>query len=192
MKPKISLIVIAVLMLACLEGCGKQNGDDQGSNHSYTSDANQTYDSDANQTDERQNSDNGNLTNRQSESPSYEEIQDNSPADGEQLLAGCTLTGTVTEFSGDGCKITPTIQEGNVAYEAAPGCEDESKLIHIIYDEECSFQISYINRLNGTVTYSTASIEDVKKQTSLIIYGTYDSENNLAADHIYIYRSTEG
>lgn len=187
MKQKIALIVIAMLMLACLGGCGKQNAQNQSNNDSSCSTVNQTGEQ-----LEQRDSDNDDLTDEQSNIPSSGVTQDSDPVDGDQLFAGCTLTGTVTEFSSNGCKITPTIQEGDVAYEAAPGYEDESELINIIYDEECSFQISYVNRLNGAVTYDTASIEDVKKQTSLIIYGTYDSENNLVADHIYIYRSTEG
>ncbi len=168
MKNKCTLIVIALLIIGCLGGCGQKTNQDQSGIPSSFSTSEQTND---NQTKET--------------------TQDSNPADGDQLFAGCTLTGTVTEFSSTGCKITPTFQDGNIAYEAAPAYEDESELINIIYDETCSFQISNINVLSGSVAYDSASIEDVKKQTHLIIYGEYDSENNLIADHIYIYRSTE-
>lgn len=164
MKNKCTLIVIALLIIGCLGGCGKKLSQNQSDIHS-------SFD--------------------QSDAPHSESAQDGNPTDGDQLFAGCTLTGTVTEFSSTGCKITPTFQDGNVAYEAAPGYEDESELINIIYDEACSFQISNISVLSGNVAYDSASIEDVKKQTSLIIYGEYDAENNLIADHIYIYRGTE-
>ena len=176
MKNKCTLIVIALLIIGCLGGCGKRSSQDQSNIHSSFSTSEQTND------DQPKD---------QSDAPHSETAQDGNPTDGDQLFAGCTLTGTVTEFSSTGCKITPTFQDGNVAYEAAPGYKDESELINIIYDEVCSFQISNINVLSGNVAYDSASIEDVKKQTRLIIYGEYDAENNLIADHIYIYRGTE-
>lgn len=184
MKQKLALMVIAVLMLVCPGGCGKQDVQRQSNTISPYAAADQ-----ASEQPEQHDSENNSQIDEQ---PDSSENQDSSPADGNQLFAGCTLTGTVTEFSDDGCKITPTIQEGDLAYEAAPGYEDEAELINIIYDEKCSFRMAYVNRLNGAVTYDTASPEDVKKQTSLIIYGTYDSNNILVADHLYIYRSTEG
>lgn len=173
MKQKSALIIITMLVIACLGGCGKQAAQNPSSNASMSLDSNQ-----------------------QLEEADIEKGQDDSsgtdPADGDQLFAECTLTGTVTEFSDDGCKITPTFQNGAIAYEAAPGYEDESDMVNIIYDKECSFRIANVNIVTGNVVYDAATTEDVKKQTHILIYGVYDSENNLIADHIYIYRSTEG
>lgn len=184
MKQKIALIVISALVLTCLGGCGRR--------HTQNQNRGDPYYPTANRAEEQRERDSSIPTDRLPENPSFEERNNYNPTDGDSLFAGCTLSGTVNEFSNDGCKLTPTIQEGNTASQAAPGYEEESELVNIIYDEGCIFQIAYVNLVNGAVTYEASSTEDVKKQTSLIIYGTYDSGNNLVADHIYIYRSTEG
>lgn len=176
MNNKFVFMVAVMLLAGCLGGCQKQQMQDRETVHAQASAGGQT----------------GERSPEGADTSYADASQSGNPVDGDQLFAGCTQSGTVTEFSSTGCKITPTIQEGNVAYEAAPGYEEESELIHVIYDEACSFQISNVNILDGSVAYDSAAIEDVKKQTHLIIYGAYDGENNLIADHIYIYRSTEG
>lgn len=110
------------------------------------------------------------------------------PANGDELFAISTLTGTVTEFSENGCTLTPTYSDENVASEAAPGYENQMELISIIYNEDCVFRIAYVNIQSGTVSYETASAADVKKQTRLVICGEYDNENVLHASRIFIYR----
>lgn len=187
MKQKFTLIVVAMLMLACLGGCGKQEAQNQSNDHSSYSTVNQTSEQ-----FEQHDSGNDSQTDEQANIPPYKEQQDSNPADGEQLLAGCTLTGTVTEFSSTGCKLSPSFQDGELAYEAAEGYEDESDFINVIYQESCSFQVADVNILTGSVAYDAATVETVKKQTRVVIYGNYDSENNLIADHVYIYRAAEG
>lgn len=184
MKQKFTPIVAAVLMLVCLGGCDKQktqNHDNNGSSYSTVNHASEPL----------EQHDNDSQIDGQGNTPSYKQKQDSNPVDGEQLLAGCTLTGTVTDFSTTGCKLSPSFQDGELAYEAAKGYEDESDFINVIYQERCSFQVANVNIITGSVAYDDATVETVKKQARVVIYGDYDSENNLIADHVYIYRAVE-
>lgn len=111
--------------------------------------------------------------------PSQTETQqasDDNPADGDQLLAACTLTGTVIEFSDDGCQISPSFAEDELMYEAAQGYETESDLVRVIYQEGCTFEIAAIDLISGSADYTSAGTDAVKKQTRVVIYGEYDSE----------------
>lgn len=173
MNHKIVFIIVTLLWLGCLVGCGKQPIQDQR--------ATDTEPAITDQAGERPTASSG----------QPEATRDGNPVDADQLFAECTLSGTVIEFSSDGCTISPTIQDGNVAYGAAPGYEDEFEQVRIIYGEACTFQISNVNIVSGSVEYDSASMKDVKKQTDLILYGAYDSEDNLVAERVYIYRSTE-
>lgn len=106
----------------------------------------------------------------------------------DKLFEISKLFGTVTEFSDNGCKISPITSDANTACGAAPGHEDPKKLITVVYDEDCSFQIAYGNIQTEKITYENAGVKDVKKQTELIICGKYDSDNTLNASHVFIYR----
>lgn len=115
---------------------------------------------------------------------------DENPSDADKLFEISNLSGTVTEFSNDGCKLSPTKNSGdNVSYQAAPGYEDE--IVSIGYNSDCIFQIAHIDFHTAAATYEPATVEDVKKQTSLIICGEYDENGVLHASRIFIYR-TEG
>ena len=118
------------------------------------------------------------------------------PTDADRLLDGADLIGTVTEFSGDGCRLIPTHQEeaegGGLAWSAAEGYEEEAEKITVSYGKDCSFQIAEVNILTAEASYKAASIEDVKKQTDLVLYGTYEEDGSLTAERVYIYRRTEG
>nr|WP_319489262.1 hypothetical protein [uncultured Caproiciproducens sp.] len=110
------------------------------------------------------------------------------PQNGDKLFEISKLNGTVTEFSNNGCKISPIISKGNEACQAAPGHENQQKQITVTYDEGCSFQIAYANLQTGKITYDDADVNNVKKQTELLICGEYDSDNTLSASHVFIYR----
>lgn len=112
------------------------------------------------------------------------------PATGAGIFEISKISGTVTEFFADGCKITPTKYSGdNEAYEAAAGYEDEQDLVSIVYDTDCTFQVAHISMTTGKATYDDANMDDVKKQTPLIICGEYDEDNILHASRVFIYRS---
>lgn len=111
------------------------------------------------------------------------------PANGDMLFQISNLNGTVVDFYDDGCKISPTIKEGeNIAYGAAPGYEKEEDMVSVVYDTGCTFQIAHANYQTTEIIYEAASIDDVKKQTSLIICGEYNEDNVLHASRVFILR----
>lgn len=112
---------------------------------------------------------------------------DENPADADKLFEISNLCGTVTDFSEDGCKLSPTKESGdNVAYQAAPGYEDT--FVSVIYNSDCTFQIAHLNIQTVAATYEPATVKDVKKQTSLILCGEYDENEVFHASRVFIYK----
>ncbi len=112
---------------------------------------------------------------------------DENPSNADRLFEISNLRGTVTEFSEIGCKLSPTIDIGdNVSTQAAPGYEDT--FVSVVYNPDCTFQIAHSNIQTTTVTYEPAAVQDVKKQTNLILCGEYDNNDVLHASRVFIYR----
>lgn len=168
MKPKVFLILITLSLLMFCAGCGNQ-----------TQQENMPPESPAQTKGELQDEDH-----------SADALNEN-PQNGDELFEICKLNGTVTEFLDNGCKILPIISEGDVAYQAAPGHEDQQEQITVSYAEGCTFQIAYANLQTGKITCEDASVDDIKKQTELVICGEYDSDNTLLANRVFIYRTEE-
>lgn len=117
-----------------------------------------------------------------------EAAQEGNPASGDGLFTISKLNGTVAAFTETGCTVAPTHVEGDVAEMPAPGYEDNWEQIDVIYDSDCTFQYAYSNPQTGDIRYEAASVSDVKKQTTLIICGEYDSDNVLHAGRVFLYR----
>lgn len=168
MKHKIILFLAAMLLAATCVGCGNQpHNDDILLDH---------QEQDTNLPSVKVPETN----------PSVENVEN--PATGDGLFEISKANGTVVEFSDTGCKITPTHYDGNVAYEAAPGYEDQDESISVLYSQDCVFQIAYVNIQTGEVTYENATPGDVKKQTRIVICGEYDDSNVIHATHVFVYR----
>ena len=168
MKHKIILFLAAMLLAATCVGCGNQpHNDDILLDH---------QEQDTNLPSVKVPETN----------PSVENVEN--PATGDGLFEISKANGTVVEFSDTGCKITPTHYDGNVAYEAAPGYEDQDESISVLYSQDCVFQIAYVNIQTGEVTYENATLGDVKKQTRIVISGEYDDSNVIHATHVFVYR----
>lgn len=110
------------------------------------------------------------------------------PASGDELFTIAKLNGTVSDFTQTGCTVAPTHEEGNVAEGPAPGHEDDWEQVSVVYDSGCTFQYAYSNPQTGEIRFEAASVGDVKKQTTVIVCGEYDSENVLHADRVFLYR----
>lgn len=156
-------LATAVLLLCTLGGCGQPAGTDYSAGPAVV-------DANAGQS---------------------EESNKDPPASTNQLLAESTLDGTVLEFSEASCVLTPTIHEDGWAYSAAPGYENPETNIMVMYLDNCSFQIATANLETGQITYEEATIQDIKKQTSLVLYGQYTEEKTFQAEKVYIYRTME-
>lgn len=118
--------------------------------------------------------------------------EEETPADANLLWEGAGISGTVMEFSEDGCSISPTKSEGDLAWSAAEGHESEGEIVQVLYSEDCVFRIANVDIITAKASYEPASREDVKKQTSVILYGDYDGDGKFRASRAYIYRGTEG
>lgn len=110
--------------------------------------------------------------------------------DADSLHALASIKGSVIEFSNDNCSIIPTreSEDGKLAIEDAPGHENLDTAVTVHYQSGCVFKIANINTKTGVVNYSDADISDIKKQTSLIIYGDWSNKNNINATAVYIAR----
>jgi len=111
----------------------------------------------------------------------------NNPKNSEDLFGSCKLNGVVREFSNYGCNITPITNIDNVSYSSAPGHEDEFEQVNVSYKENCLFQMAYANLQSEKISYGNASVDDIKKDSELIICGEYDENNTFKADRIFIY-----
>ncbi len=191
MKHKnILLLAIMVLVLTCA-GCGQQAQKE----HSDAVPSTQTENTTSSKQDQNDNSSAVPPTQAENSIPDEprkeEELPsvgtDENPTDGDKLFEISNLSGTVTEFSENGCRLSPTIESGdNLSYQAAPGYEDT--FVSVIYNSDCTFQIAHIDFQTAAATYEPATVKDVKKQTSLIICGEYDENDVLHASHVFIYR----
>ena len=103
--------------------------------------------------------------------------------DGDKIIAASDLQGSVTEFSDNGCVITPatTSNDGKIVEEAADGYEDEGAKVTIKYGESCIFQRAVMSIGTGKATVSEAAKTDIKKKTSLLLYGSFDDTENFTA-----------
>ena len=108
--------------------------------------------------------------------------------DGDKIIAASDLQGSVTEFSDNGCTITPVTSsnDGKSAEEAADGYEDEAEKINIKYGDNCTFQRAVISITTGKTDVSEAAIADIKKKTSLLLYGNFDDTENFTATKVVI------
>ncbi len=120
------------------------------------------------------------------------EDREETPEDANLLWQRAGMSGTVMEFTEEGCSISLTESEGNLAWGAAEGYESEEEISQVLYSEDCVFWIANVDIITAKASYESASREDVKKQTSVILYGDYDGEGQFKASRVYIYRGTEG
>lgn len=170
MKHKVLFTLVTMLLLILCTGCGNKSLDN---NNSPNSTVQISGDSTGKS---KENKDNVTVSN---------------PGTFDELSKRCQLNGHVIEFSDTGCTISPTVYEGDLAYEAAPGNDSQVKQVIITYDESCTFQIVQVSLSTGAMTYEDATINDVKKQTGLFVAGEYDGKSILHAEQVYIYRMVE-
>ena len=166
MKHKMILLFVTMILVLACAGCGQQTPKE-------SSDSNSPAPMQSNeQTDENDVPDSGSVEN---------------PSDVNKLFEISSLSGTVYEFTETGCTISPTKEGGEgEAIQDAPGYEDT--FVSVVYDSDCTFWIAHVDIQTATATYETAAVENVKKQTSLIICGEYDENDVLHASRVFIYR----
>ena len=164
MKHKMILLFVTMIFVLACAGCGQAAGDNKSQSGTGGAPA---YGNNGFQTENGEN-----------------------PSNADKLFEISNLSGTVYEFTETGCTISPTKKGGEgEAIQDAPGYEDT--FVSVVYDPGCTFLIAHVDIQTATATYETATVENVKKQTSLIICGEYDENDVLHASRIFLYR-TEG
>lgn len=107
--------------------------------------------------------------------------------DGDEIIAASDLQGQVIEFSDIGCTINPvTSDNADEAVVAAEGYEDEGEKVTIKYEDNCTFQKAVISIATGKATVSEVDKTDIKKKTSLLLYGNFDDTENFTATKVII------
>ena len=100
------------------------------------------------------------------------------------------ITGGVVEFTDSGCSLTPQLTEeadtGEVAYQAAPGAENEADNVLITYQEDCIFQRAIINAATGEAVITDITKAEVKKQSQVTAFGDMTTEKQVSASKIII------
>lgn len=108
--------------------------------------------------------------------------------DADSLYASAAMTGSVVDFSGGGCTVSPDVTEddGGTGVVAASGYESEDTNVVVTYQDDCVVQIATIHTSTGTAELEQASVADIKKQASIIIYGSFQDTYHMLAAKIVI------
>ena len=180
---KLMRMLIVGASIFSLAGCGTSN--DTGTNREReTKDA--YIENDITNPDQKDASDENDSNN----TPDGNDSNAVGNMDGDELITASDLQGSVTELSDNGCTITPTTSssDGNakIAEEAADGYEDEGAKVTIKYGDNCIFQRAVVSIGTGKATVSEAAKTDIKKKTSLLLYGNFDDTENFTATKVMI------
>ena len=131
------------------------------------------------------------------DAPSYSQNSDgDQPTDtsneAQALLDSAALVGSVTDFQEGSFQVMAdqTKDNGQTAVGAAPGMESESGMesTTVSYGEDCVFQIANIDINTQTVNLEDASSSDVKKSTSVAVYGEEQENREIHATKVLITR----
>ena len=131
------------------------------------------------------------------DAPSYSQNPDdgqstNTSTEAQTLLDSAVLVGSVTDFQEGSFQVMAdqTKDNGQTAVGAAPGMESESGMesTTVSYGEDCVFQIANIDINTQTVNLEDASSSDVKKSTSVAVYGEEQENGEIHATKVLITR----
>ena len=112
--------------------------------------------------------------------------------DADSLYGSAAITGSVVDFSDSSCTVSPAVTEddGKTGVIAAPGYESEDTNVTVTYDEDCVVQIATIHTSTGVAELKQSSVSDIKKQSSVIIYGNFEDTYHISATKIIICHRT--
>lgn len=178
-KKLMRMLIVGASMFA-LAGCGTSN--DTGTNREKET-PNAYIENDITNPDQKDASDKNDSNN----TPDGNDSNAVGSMDGDELITASDLQGSVTEFSDNGCTINPATSDNNgEAVIAADGYEDEGAKVTIKYGDNCIFQRAVMSIATGKATVSEAAKADIKKKTSLLLYGNFDDTENFTAAKVVI------
>ena len=103
------------------------------------------------------------------------------------------LQGSVVEFSDSGFEMSIAVTtkegDGEVMVEAAPGAEKEEDLVTVTYASDVTFEIVTMDMASLTeISREGTDKESIKKQTSVLIFGSSQDTYHWTADKVVILR----
>ena len=103
------------------------------------------------------------------------------------------LQGSVVEFSDSGFEMSVAAitkeGDGEVMAEAAPGAEKEEDLVTVTYASDVTFEIITMDMASLTeISREGTDKESIKKQTSVLIFGSCQDTYHWTADKVVILR----
>lgn len=108
------------------------------------------------------------------------------------IEAEAILGGSVAEFQDGSFQVIPMETDAETTKLAASGMEStlESTLesTTVSYGDDCTFHIANINRTTGAVEFEAATSSDVKKSTSVYIYGETQDDGTIHATKVLLPR----
>lgn len=111
----------------------------------------------------------------------------------EALDENADLEGSVYDFTETGFSLSPakTYEDGGgvVMEQAAPGSEDKDELVSVTYSNNCIFQILVMDVASlKEVSREDTTLESIKKQTQVKVYGNCQDTTHWTAERIIIVR----
>lgn len=181
-KKLLRMLMVGASIFA-LAGCGTSN--DTGTNREKET-KNAYIENDITNPDQKNASDKNDSNN----TPDGNDSNAVGSMDGDELITASDLQGSVTEFSDNGCTITLVTSSNDgkakIAEEAADGHEDEGAKVTIKYGDNCIFQRAVMSIATGKAAVSEVAKADIKKKTSLLLYGNFDDTENFTATKVMI------
>lgn len=109
------------------------------------------------------------------------------PADSSAFLDSADMLGDVAAVSENGFSLAPLTQsEDGTTSIAAADPSTASNNISIVYGEACSFQKASLNTGTGKASYSDATRDDLKSQSSVAVYGKQQPSGEFLAERVFL------
>ncbi|NTL99141.1 chitinase [Enterococcus faecium] len=117
-------------------------------------------------------------------------INDSSENAKNDFLNSADLQGDVLEFTDSGCSIKQAkVTDGGAGLQIeANGMENKDNAVSVTYTPTCEFVVATINAQSGVKNISTSSISDVKKNSSVYLFGEFADKLHFNAIKVVIAR----
>lgn len=106
------------------------------------------------------------------------------------MLQNADIIATVVDFSESGCKAIQGEESEDVAKQAAAGNDgSEGNQISIVYSSNIKFQLATASVGDSDAKLKDSDKSELKKQSNIYLFGTYQEDGTFLADQIIIYRT---
>lgn len=164
------LVAVGCMAAALLTGCSGEKADQNGQAPGGTERGYNT-ESGAGQESEENGADNNNA------SVDFE--------DSSQLFETANLNGKVTDFTDSGFSASLIVEDGDTAQIAVGGEDAGDMAVTVQYTENTVFQRASVNTATESISGLTdADRSEIKKESQVLVYGTYDEAGVLEADKV--------